>query len=103
MDMHRARTATGRDNALRRLRIITIGAAASGMAAVLGFGGLAAATYSGHTASPAVTGTASGSDSTSTAGSGVAVGSSGSAARTSSVTTITAASGSGAHVTTGGS
>ncbi len=37
-----------RDEALRRLRAITLGAALTGIAAVLGFGGLAAATYAGH-------------------------------------------------------
>jgi hypothetical protein len=100
MDTHHALTAARRDSALRRLRIITIGAAASGMAAVVGFGGLAAATYAGHVATTSVAGAVSGP---ATAASGAAAGSSGAAAGTSTVTTITAASGRGGHVTTGGS
>jgi len=99
MDTHHALTPTGRDGALRRLRTITIGAAATGMAAVVGFGGLAAATYAGHTATTSVVGAASGSGTTSTAASGGALGSSG----VSIFTAITPASGRGAHVTTGGS
>jgi hypothetical protein len=98
MDTPHALTTTRRDNALRRLRIITMGAAASGMAAVVGFGGLAAATNAGHTATGSVAGVASGFDGTSTAASGAA-GSSG----PSTLTTITRASGRGAQVTTGGS
>jgi hypothetical protein len=69
------------------------------MAAVVGFGGLAAATYAGHTATTSVVGGASGSGATSTAASGGALGSSG----VSIFTAITPASGRGAHVTTGGS
>ena len=98
MDTHHALTTTRRDSALRRLRIITIGAAASGMAAVVGFGGLAAATYAGHPATGAVAGVASGFDTSSTAASGTS-GSSG----VSALTAITRASGRGAQVTTGGS
>ena len=90
MDTHHGLTTSGRDKAVRRLRIITLGAAASGIAAVVGFGGLAAATYAGHATSAVVSGTA-------------AVASSRSAPGTSTVTTITAASGRGGHVTTGGS
>ena len=99
MDTHHALTPTGRDGALRRLRAITIGAAATGMAAVVGFGGLAAATYAGHTATTSVAGATSGSGTTSIAVSGGALGSSG----VSTFTAITPASGRGAHVTTGGS
>lgn len=103
-----------RDRALQRLRAITIGTALTGIAAVLGFGGLAAATYTGHsTTAPATAGSstsAAGSSATasgSSSGAGVSSGSEqtsgGTTFGTSGLPQITVGSRGSGQVTTGGS
>jgi hypothetical protein len=88
-----------RSRAARRLRKLTIGTAALGVAATGGFGWLAAVTYSGATTSvttaaitmPAATSAATGATSSTTSGT-----------TTAAVPSVTAAQGI-AHASTGGS
>lgn len=86
-----------RSRAARRLRKLTIGTAALGMAATGGFGWLAAVTYSGSTTAATAAFTVP-----STASTTVGATTSGASGTTTTVPTVTAAQGN-AHASTGGS
>lgn len=99
-----AREARSRN--LARLRKLTIGTAALGMAATSGFGFLAAATYTGQTAVAATTAYTTSATTSSSASSTTTTAAS-PAATPAATTTVTApavtSSSSGGHVSSGGS
>lgn len=113
MNTQRPFTSTHRDDALRRLRLITLGAAATSLAAVAGFGGLAAVTNAGHASTTQAQLTAAASSTPSTGASAAAdagvsstpspTATAAPSSATSVGTSITAGPAGGGQVTTGGS